>query len=65
MHEWCVANNQIITNKHDMVKVGKAMAQEGYLFGSIRPTGLYVDVMALFGSGDALESVWLNDFNFL
>ena len=48
-----------------MIQVGKAMAKEGFLFGSIRPMGIYVDVMALFGSGDGLEKVWENEFRFL
>ncbi len=65
MYEWCLANNQEITCKRDMVQVGKTMASQGYLFGSVRAMGLYQDVLALFGSGDAVEAVWNNEFHFL
>lgn len=65
MYEWCLANNKRITNKFDMIQVGKDMASQGYLFGSIRVTGLYQDVLSLFGSGDAVESVWENELRFL
>ncbi len=53
IYEYCRANNMTITSKNSMIEVIKHMASHDYLFGSIRPLGVYVDTMTHFGIGQA------------
>lgn len=63
--EWCTAHNMKVVCKTDILTVVKMMAKEGYLFGCIKPVSLYVDVCALFGSGQATEDYFFNALHFL
>lgn len=65
MHEFAVANNMTVTCKDDFLYLGKAMGNEGYLFGSCRPKGLYMDLMALFDSGQGVFDVWEQELHFV
>jgi len=56
IYEWAIANTCRVVSKQDYQYVAKQMAKEGYLFGSVRHVGVFQDVCALFGSGDAVES---------
>ncbi len=65
IYEWCIAHNMIVKDKFAMVEVVKLMAQEGFLFGSLRPSSVYIDVCALFGDGSAAQRFFENELNFL
>ncbi len=65
MYEWCKGNNMQVECKFDYLNVVKAMAKEGYMFGSVRHVGLYQDVCALFGVGQAAQDVAENALHFL
>ncbi len=65
MFEWGKANNMHVTSKAEYLSVVQIMAKEGYMFGSVRHVGLYQDVCALFGSGQAACDVAENALHFL
>ncbi len=65
MYEWCIAHNMHINCTLDCTMVVKLMAKQGYLFGSIKPVGLYVDVSSLFGGGEAAEMFFTNQLHFM
>lgn len=65
MHEWCVANNRLVTCKQDYFEVIKSMGDGGYMFGMIRNVGVYVDVCALFSDGRAGARVAESDLRFI
>lgn len=65
IHEWCLANNCRVTNKADLEEVVRLMADEGFLFGSIRPKGIFADVCAHFGDGRAAASLFHSDLQWL
>ncbi len=65
MHEWCVANNHVVTNKLDMIEVVRLMANDSYLFGNVKFKSLYCDLCALFGDGHAAESCCEEALHFL
>lgn len=65
MFEWCKANNMRVLCKRNYLDVVKAMAKEGYMFGSSRHVGLYQDVCALFGEGNAACDAAENALAFL
>ncbi len=65
VYEWCIAHNMQVTNKEELFKVVKLMGDEGFLFGSIRPLGIYQDVCALFGDGVATEECFRSALCFL
>ncbi len=56
--KWASANNMHVSNKQEFLEVGKMMAGEGYLFGTCNVKGLFMDVCALFGDGQATKDVW-------
>ncbi len=65
MHEWCLANNRVVTDKYSFGQVVKDMASNGFAFGCVRGKGLYADVMTAFGDGSAAMDVMLSDLHFL
>lgn len=65
MFEWCKANNMQVTRKSEYLSVVKEMAKQGFMFGSIRHVGLYQDVCALFGDGNAACDAAENALAFL
>ncbi len=65
IHEWCLANNCRVTNKEDLKEVVRLMADQGFLFGSVRPKGIYVDVCAHFGDGRAASALFESELQWL
>ena len=65
MFKWCKANNMHIDSKRTFIAVGKLMTAEGYMFGTCRPSGIYMDVCGLMGSGRGLEDVWESQLAFV
>lgn len=65
IHEWCLANNCRITSKEDLIEVVRLMGDQRYLFGSIRPKGIFADVCALFGDGRAASSLFASELQWL
>ena len=58
MFKWAKANNMQVVDKASFIECGKLMTAEGYMFGTCREKGLYMDVCGLFGDGRALADVW-------
>jgi hypothetical protein len=65
IYEYAIAHNMQVCCKQDYKAVAKLMAKDKYLFGSIRHIGVFQDVCALFGSGDAVEDVIENVLHWL
>ncbi len=65
VYGFATAHNMIVKTKQDCITVCTMMAQEGYLFGSIRPKGVFVDVCALFADGGATRMFFENELNWL
>lgn len=65
MYEWATANNMKVINKQSYLDVKKQMASEGYLFGTCRDQGLYQDVCACFGDGNAAYDVGDGNLHFV
>jgi len=65
MFKWAVANNMQVTDKRSFINVGKLMTAEGYMFGTCRAKGIYMDVCGLFKDGRALGDVWEAELAFV
>ncbi len=61
MHEWVKANNRQCNCSLDFFNIVEEMGDQGYKFGSIRYTGLMVDLCALLGSGKAARRAAENE----
>ncbi len=65
IYEWCRANNSHIQSKLGYLEVVRLMGAKGFLFGSTRHIGLYADVCALFGQGNAAYNVAESELRFI
>lgn len=65
MFEYCKANNMTVYRLSDFLEVIRCMADEQYMFGSIRCAGLFSDITALFGDGSGAVQVAREQVRFL
>jgi len=65
MYKWAKANNMQVVDKRSFIEVGKLMTAEGYMFGTCKAKGIYMDVCGLFGDGRALADVWEAELAFV
>ncbi len=65
IYEYATANNYIVKDKETYRLICIEMGTKGFLFGCVRHKGVFQDVCALFGSGDAIGLAIDSELNFL
>ncbi len=65
MFEYCKANNMAVHRLDDFLEVIRCMADEQFMFGSIRCQGLFSDITALFKDGSGAVQVAREQTRFL
>ncbi len=53
MYEWCKANNKEVKYKVQYLEVVRDMSEQGFLFGTVKHSGMLSDLCGLFGCGVA------------